>query len=165
MPITYLSYSVYTRKVKYNDTAEKKVLMDTRDPRFCMVNNLRQATRVLSQQMDAALSPYGMKGTQFSLLVTMLSTGVIGISQLAKVLKMERTTLTRNLKPLITKGWVSVAEGEDQRVKLVTVTNTGKEQVAAAMPAWRAQQGKLVDILGEQHWRSQFNEIQALGRL
>ena len=82
------------------------------DVSICACANLRKATRAVTQVYDAALRPSGLKATQFTLLATLATLGDPPLTRLAEAMVKDRTTLTRNLKPLIAKGSVRVAEGD-----------------------------------------------------
>ena len=74
------------------------------DVALCTCANLRKATRVITQAFDAALQPTGLKATQFTVLATLARQGDGPLTLLAESLVMDRTTLTRNLKPWSARG-------------------------------------------------------------
>jgi DNA-binding MarR family transcriptional regulator len=53
---------------------------------------------------------------------------------------MERTTLTRNLKPLLADSLITVRHGDDRRVRTITITAKGHRAAVAALPHWRRAQ-------------------------
>ena len=61
---------------------------------------------------------------------------------------LDRSTLGRNLRVLEGEGLVTLVEGEDMRNRIVLLTETGRERLAAALPAWEAAQQRLIDRLG-----------------
>ena len=69
-------------------------------PSLCPAFNIRAVSRVITQIFDEILKPTGLQITQFAVLVGVASLGSPSINQLAKGLVMDRTTLTRNLKPI-----------------------------------------------------------------
>jgi len=138
--------------------------MSSNDPRMCVLNNFRKLTRVMAQKMDAALAPMGIKSTQYSLLVTLRETGPIQLSHLANVLMMERTTLTRNLKPLIEKAWVEQYPGDDQRVKNISITPEGIALIEQSHAAWQHQQEIFIEQIGHIEWSKQFESVAAIAR-
>ncbi len=71
---------------------------------MCACFHLRQASRVVTQLYDETLRPTGILGTQLPLLVALRLHGELTVHGLAKALVMDRTTLTRNLKPLQREG-------------------------------------------------------------
>ena len=67
---------------------------------------------------------------------------------------MDRTTLTRNLALLEHQGLVAIAKGDDQRTRLVTLTNQGREAVVKALPLWEQAQTRIVSGLGRERWNT-----------
>ena len=104
--------------------------------------------RVVSQSYDAALKPAGLKATQFTLLAVIAGRGPMPMTRLAEILVMDRTTLTRNLKPLVAKGWAEIGRERDERVRLISATEAGKAVVAEAAPLWRQAQARVEHRLG-----------------
>ena len=122
--------------------------MNLSDPANCLCFNLRKAARALTQTYDAALKPAGITAPQFTLLTALEKQGPVSLSDLAAALGMDRTTLTRNLKPLQRDGLVASAEGDDRRVRLLTLTAAGRARLRDAGPLWRAVQSKVADTFG-----------------
>lgn len=114
----------------------------------CTNLKLRQLTRRITQHYDTELAQSGLKTTQYSLLSHVLKLGPIRPGDLALAMKMDASTLTRNLKPLLAVGWVQLAEGVDGRSRLVTITDTGREKRQDAQRHWKAAQTSLNRLLG-----------------
>lgn len=104
---------------------------------YCTCAILRRASRRVTQVYDKALKPYGLRLTQYSLLANLLRNEDISITDLAELLAMERTTLTRNLQPLEASGWLCVKAGPDRRSRAVAITPLGQAAVERAFPAWQ----------------------------
>ena len=126
----------------------KKPELNLSDPANCLCFNLRKAARSLTQIYDAALKPTGITAPQFTLLTAVKRQGPVSLSDLAAALGMDRTTLTRNLKPLQRDGLVASAEGDDRRVRLLTLTAMGRDRLRDAEPLWRAVQSKVTGTFG-----------------
>ncbi|HER27319.1 MAG TPA: MarR family transcriptional regulator, partial [Rhodospirillales bacterium] len=92
----------------------------------CIGFGLRKAVRAVSQVYDGKLEPVGLKGTQFSLLLATSITGQIAVGKLADIMVMDRTTLTRNLRPLKALGYLEMFAGPDKRVRIIQLTKTGR---------------------------------------
>jgi DNA-binding MarR family transcriptional regulator len=116
--------------------------------RRCACLNLRQATRAVTQLYDDMLRPSGLRITQFSLLTVIRLTGGASIGTLADAAVMDRTTLTRNLKLLADVKLIRIEEGDDARVRLVTLTREGEARLAAAQPHWEDAQKRMTKSLG-----------------
>ncbi len=126
--------------------------MDVETPANCTCFNLRKAARAVTRVYDEALKPSGLRATQFSLLGVVANRGPAGMTELAKALVMERTTLTRNLKPLMDQGFLQVVEGADRRQRPIAMTPRGQKALDRALPAWRRAQAKFADGLGRARW-------------
>jgi len=83
------------------------------------------------------------------------------LTKLANALVTDRTTLTRNLKPLIGQELVAIGHEGDQRVRLVALTKKGADKLEQARPLWRAAQERLVETLGEDQWSALLNGLGA----
>ena len=125
----------------------------------CACFNVRKAARAVTQLYDNTLKPVGLRGTQFTLLVALARRGDIAITQLADVLVMERTTLTRNLKPLEKQGLVAVMEGADRRTRAVVITTAGRNKLAEALPYWEQAQNIIASGLGNSDFTTLLNTI------
>ncbi|KAF1706721.1 MarR family winged helix-turn-helix transcriptional regulator [Pseudoxanthomonas sacheonensis] len=106
----------------------------------CTCFRLRRAARQVSQIYDRELAAVGLSLNEYSILRHTERGGHCLLGELADSLGMERTTLTRNLKPLLEAGWLKEARGEDARQRLISVTASGRKRIANAKPHWlRAQ--------------------------
>jgi DNA-binding MarR family transcriptional regulator len=119
-------------------------------PQGCTNLQLRQLMRRVSQHYDLEMARIGLKTTQYSLLSYVVKLGPIRPGDLAQAIKMEASTLTRNLKPLIAAGWVELAEGVDGRSRLVTATEAGRDKRTEAQRRWKVAQEGLNQTLGVQ---------------
>lgn len=123
----------------------------------CACNNLRRATRVITNLYDAAVQPTGLLATQCPLLVALSLLGPQTINVMAERLVMDRTTLSRNLKPLEERGFVIVMPGEDKRTKVVTLTEAGQQVLEQALPLWEQAQAQVLAHLGEERFTALLN--------
>jgi len=111
-----------------------------RDCDACHCFAIRRAARAITQLYDRKLRPSGLRATQFTLLSVLVRAGALPVNELASLLGMERTTLTRNLRPLLDQGFVRLDPGEDQRVRMVCITAAGLGAAEKALPYWREAQ-------------------------
>lgn len=117
-------------------------------PQGCTNFKLRQLLRRVGSHYDAEMARCGLKTTQYSLLSHVLKLGPIRPGDLAVAMKMDASTLTRNLRPLVDAGWVSLEAGADARSRLVHITDAGRDKRAEAQRHWKAAQLALNDALG-----------------
>ena len=116
----------------------------------CVCGNLRMAARLVTQRYDDALRPAGLRIMQFTLLARLHAVDRVTMTELAEQASLDRTTLTRNLKPLIERGYVRVVAGKDQRERLVTVPERGRQALREALPLWEQAQISMTDGLGQE---------------
>ena len=113
----------------------------------CTCFTLRKLTRTVTRLYDQHLAAAGIKTTQYSLL-RWIAHEPVPIALLAARMNTERTTLSRNLKPLIDAGWVMLKAGTDPRQRIATITASGREVIKSANQAWRQAQSKLEAAMG-----------------
>ncbi len=121
-------------------------------PTTCTCFHLRKASRVVTQIFDEVLQPSGVLVNQFTLLVAINLAGSATITHLAQELVMDRTTLTRNLKPLARQGFIQIQPGQDQRMRVVSLTVQGQAVLAKALPLWEQAQSRIIEQLGQEQW-------------
>ncbi len=127
--------------------------------------NLRKASRLMAQAYDRYLQPSGLTNTQFTLLAVTSSRGPISITELAGVLGMDRTTLTRNLRLVEREGLLEVTAGRDARTRDVRLTAKGSKTLKKAMPLWQEAQTRVVETLGRAHWRDLVKELRTISQV
>jgi DNA-binding MarR family transcriptional regulator len=105
-------------------------------PAECTCFRLRGAARRVTQIYSQHLAPTGLKISQFSLLGFVLAEGPVSIGRLSELLATDRTTLTRNLNPLLTGGLVERVASGDKRRHDVAATASGRALFKRALPLW-----------------------------
>lgn len=121
----------------------------------CTCSKLRQLTRKITGIYDQHLLVDGITVSQYSLLARIGKYGPLGVIPLANYMGMDRSTMSRSLKPLIAAGWIETVELPldmlvDKRSFGVQLTATGHEKWHAAEPNWRKAQNEIDKALGEQ---------------
>ena len=128
------TYRVYMHSIM---RPEKVDFVATRQ---CVCTAARRNSRDLTRIFEKAMRGSGVRGTQFTLLATLVQTGPIPTTRLAEFQGLERTTLTRNLSRLVRDGFVQIQEGEDRRVRKAAITPAGEEAARRAFPFWKKAQ-------------------------
>jgi len=118
----------------------------------CACANLRRAGRVFTKYYDAMLRPSGLHVSQFTLLQALNEAPEISQKQLAELLEIDSTTLTRTLAPLRRKGWLHAEAGADRRELRLSLTAAGKREYKRALPYWQRAQKGLEQALGKETW-------------
>ncbi|HEY0503650.1 MAG TPA: MarR family winged helix-turn-helix transcriptional regulator, partial [Lysobacter sp.] len=118
---------------------------------LCTCFRLRKLTRLMTQRYDRELAAAGINLNQYSIL-RRASRAAQTVGALAREIGMDRTTLSRDLKPLAAAGWIELASGdEDARQRVIHVTAAGKRVLAKAQPLWRKAQDEVDARLGGSH--------------
>lgn len=117
-------------------------------PQGCTNLKLRQLTRRVTQYYDAEVGKTGLKITQYSLLSHVVKLGPLRAVDLAAVMRVSTSTLSRNLQPLVANGWIEVNAGDDARSRLIHATEAGQAKRAEAQRKWRVAQEGINATLG-----------------
>lgn len=91
--------------------------------------------------------------TQYSLLNHLRRLGPLTMNELSKAIRLERTTLVRNLQPLENIGLVSIIAEESSKARLVHLTENGLKSLEMAVPYWNQAQQYLKELLTEDEIR------------
>jgi DNA-binding MarR family transcriptional regulator len=118
----------------------------------CACFNMRRAARLVTQRFDRAFRDSNLTANQFSVLMASYSQEDILLTRLAKILGMERTTLSRNLSILERRKLVSIAMGADRRERRIAITKKGITLLERTLPLWQRAQNEVVDLVGPEEW-------------
>jgi len=115
----------------------------------CHCLAVRRAARQVTRFYDRVLQPSGLRTTQFSILASLHKSGPMTINHLAEALALDRTTLGRNILPLLRDGLVVAnRRNQDRRSKSVHVTGTGAARLKMALRLWSEAQTRLEAAFG-----------------
>lgn len=115
--------------------------------RACHCLAARRAARAITRVYEQRLRSHGLRATQFSVLAALAIKGPTPMRELAEILGLERTTLTRVATPLERNGWIATDSSDDARVRMLRLTTAGRRKLEQAYPAWREAQD-LIDQRG-----------------
>lgn len=132
--------------------------MDISSPCTCF--QLRRATRRVTQLYDRHLAAAELSLNAYSILHRSSQPRPLG--ELADTLGMDRTTLTRNLKPLLEAGLLSSAPGEDSRQRQLHITAAGKHRLQKALPLWQQAQQEVEALFGNARIADLNQQLEAL---
>ncbi len=108
--------------------------------RDCIASRLRLLNRLITSIYDTALRPHGLRISQMNLLVAVSARGTMRASELGRVLRLEKSTLSRDIERLIERGWIVKSPA-------LEVTRAGQQLLAACLPAWRGAQREARKLL------------------
>jgi DNA-binding MarR family transcriptional regulator len=121
----------------------------------CLCRHVQRAARVLARRFDVALKGVGLTNGQFSLMMSLnrpalpsdvgsAGTGSAGMSEVAQLLGMDRTTLTAAAKTLERRDLLEVlVDAKDRRGRRMRLTVEGRRALTAAVPIWVREHGAL----------------------
>jgi DNA-binding MarR family transcriptional regulator len=117
-------------------------------PLDCTCFRVRGAARRVTQIYGRHLAPTRLKISQFSLLGFVTAEGPVSIGRLSDLLTTDRTTLTRNLRPLLAAGLIERATSGDKRRHELVATATGRALLKRALPLWAAAEHEVRAAMG-----------------
>ena len=117
-------------------------------PLDCTCFRIRGAARRVTQIYSKHLASTGLKISQFSLLGFVTAQGPVSIGRLSDLLATDRTTLTRNLGPLLKDGLIERTQSGDKRRHELVATPAGRAMFKRALPLWAAAEQEVRDAMG-----------------
>ena len=116
----------------------------------CVAVRLRTLNRAVTSLYDDALRPLGLRVGQLNLLVAIARMGRAKAGDICRVLRMDKSTLSRDVEVLRRNGWLEVDDSGGGRSRPLRITATGLALLEAVRPAWQAAQAKAKALLGEE---------------
>ncbi len=130
---------------------------------FCAAFNTRRTARAITSLYDGMLQTSGIRSTQFAILVGIAKAGSAAMGQLAEMLLLDHSTLTRSLRRMQTQGLLSISSRSIRRQRFVKLLPKGERQLAHSMAHWRQIQRKFVNrIGGEKTWTALQRQLECL---
>jgi DNA-binding MarR family transcriptional regulator len=130
----------------------------------CICGNLRMASRAITTLYDEFLKPSGLTSNQLAVLWPIMNLEPTPMSEIARNVVMDKTTVSRNVAGLEALGLVEIQPGEDARHRLVSTTAKGRHAFAVAMPAWEAAQAEVAKTFGKVRFTNLARESKKLAR-
>lgn len=120
----------------------------------CALFDVHRFGRLLNAFYNDHMRGSGLTISQYTLLRNIVALSPASITQIAKAMLMERTSVTRLIEPLISSELVETVTGEDRRFRYVVATAAGREAVRNSDAAWQAAQKELLNRIGSTRWRA-----------
>jgi len=115
----------------------------------CLMGRARLVARVVTGIYEEELRPFGLKASQLNLLVVVAQVGPVRRSEVGRILRLDASTLTRNLQVMLTNGWIEETQDQtDGRGLPLQIAQRGAALLADVAPAWRQAQRRARDLLG-----------------
>ncbi len=120
----------------------------------CIGYRIRMLSRIFSRMYDDALRPHGVRFSQMNILTAVVLKGPIQPVEIGRLLSLEKSTLSRNVRIMEENGWLKsepVSSGVGHRLR---ITKKGERLYHAAAPAWRHAQSQIEKLLGAEGARA-----------
>lgn len=114
--------------------------IDLSPARECHCLAARRRARAITRLYEQKLRPHGLRATQFSILSALALKGPTPVGELADLLGLERSSLSRSARVVERRGWVTTVESDDARERPLGLTEAGREKLERAFPAWQEAQ-------------------------
>jgi DNA-binding MarR family transcriptional regulator len=114
----------------------------------CLALRARLISRVISRIYDEALRPYGLKVSQMSILAVLAGLGKADPQEICRLLELDASTLSRNVRRMTTRGWIKPTPKGDRRAHQLALTPEGAGLLVEAFPGWQEAQVKAAEVLG-----------------
>jgi DNA-binding MarR family transcriptional regulator len=113
----------------------------------CVALRARRLSRLVTKLFEDALRESPITVAQFTLLGATIVEGPLQPARLARMLDIEKSTLSRNLALLESAGLVEIESAGDGGQR-VGATARGRRALMEALPSWRKAQQRAVGALG-----------------
>ena len=118
--------------------------------RECVGNQLRLLSRVVTGIYERELRPLKLTASQMVILALTAKQGRVLSVELSKMLKMDASTVSRNVERMRTRGWLEQVPGKDERSRPFRLTASGKKMLRDASAAWEKAQAQAVGLVGDE---------------
>lgn len=144
-------------------TIDRSTLVEA--ARVCACFNLRKASRAVTRLFDETLGRGGLRSTGFLALVAIQTDGAPTLPRLARTLALDRSTLTRNLAPLVEAGLVKTGPVAGTRTTAARLTAKGERTLARCVPLWKEAQANVEEQVGTQEWSALLASLSTVSSL
>ena len=117
----------------------------------CHCITLRRVANAITEYYDMALKEVGLTTSQYSLLKNLGRLEIASTSELAEQVNLDRSTLVRNLKPMLEKGLIVDLAKKNARNHQFQVSERGLALLEEANPRWQKAQDGIKAYLGEEN--------------
>ena len=113
----------------------------------CLFLNTVNTARSLTRKFDAKLAPLGVTAIQYFVMMHIRNNEGMTIVELADLMDMDRSTLTRNLDGLVKKGLATKDKAKKGNAKICVLTKKGDDLLELLIPQWLAARERMIKHL------------------
>lgn len=114
----------------------------------CTCLRLRRIARQITTIYDGALAENGVSIVTYAVLSALSREEPLTLSALADRVGTDRTTLSRTVERMRQAELVAATPGDDRRERRLSLTDHGRDTVAAARKSWRETETMLIERYG-----------------
>jgi len=107
-------------------------------------------SRIITRIYDEALRPLGLTASQFTLLTAVAQQDGVTAAEIGFDLDIEKSTLSRNLKRLVSLKLIAMDPPAGRRGRGLHLTEPGEKAIQMAFPVWRNTQERVEAALGDE---------------
>lgn len=112
----------------------------------CVGYRVRALNRLITRIYDEELRPHGIRFSQMNILTAVTLHGPIQPVDVARMLSLEKSTLSRNVRIMEDNGWILALPAPHGHT--LEATTAGRRLLKQAAPGWRAAQDQVSELLG-----------------
>ncbi len=116
----------------------------------CMALRARRMSRIITRIYDEAMRPMGLTASQFTLLTAVASQNGVTAAEIGFDLDIEKSTLSRNLKRLVSLKMINMDPPAGRRGRGLHLTEAGDKAIQSAFTVWKQTQERVETALGDQ---------------
>jgi DNA-binding MarR family transcriptional regulator len=128
----------------------------------CVAFNFRKTARALTKAYDVVLQPSGLRSAQFVALVWIAKLQPVSIGDLANVLGVDPSTLSRGLRLMQKQRLLTVSGRSAMRQRFVTLSAQGTRKLDDAVLLWQHLQEHLLAFIGRKNWDRMRQDMEKL---
>lgn len=150
---------------KMND--EKKVPVSSGEEPFVrLIETVFLFIRTYYPEFNQVLENYGLNYSQYVALLTLFMHGTLAEGELARMLHLNPSTMSRMIYALEERGWVKcVRDPEDRRRVMVSFTPRGKKRIQGMMREPARVLVRLTEGLGEEEREQVYGMVDSIHRV
>jgi DNA-binding MarR family transcriptional regulator len=116
--------------------------------RECIAVRVRLINRVITAVYDEALRPFALRISQANILTALAYLGATRPAVISRVLRIEKSTLSRDLELMKKKGWLGSDPPDGGRSQTIRLTSQGAKLLAKIEPSWEQAQAEAKALVG-----------------
>lgn len=114
----------------------------------CIAVRVRLINRVVTSIYDEALRPHGIRVSQANILVAVARLGEARPADVCRLLRLEKSTLSRDVDLMKSKGWLIADPPNGGRNQVLRIAPAGRDLLESTRSAWESAQVEAARLIG-----------------